>query len=240
MTPAPVQGEREAKSGMVTTKEHPGAPDAGPRDPHGASEPGLRERKAARTRAELKAVADRLFDRRGFDQVTVEDICAEVELSPRTFFRYFHNKDEIVFTGVQAQYDRVLAELARRPPEEPAPEALRETILEMLSDPSYGREAKRIHRQILGSPELMRASLATFRRFRDQLVAAVVQRPPFAGDERRARLLVGIIVVALEAAIDEWAEDPVPPLRSELTTVFEEVAEVAAGLQGSTKARRSR
>lgn len=211
-------------------------------DPIGASTstPGLRERKQARTRAELKAVADRLFDRHGFDHVTVEDICAEVELSPRTFFRYFHNKDEIVFTGVQAQYERVLKELDSRPPGEPAADALRETILEMLSDPSYGREAKRIHRQILGSPELMRASLATFRRFRDQLVDLVVDRPPCAGDRRRAQLLVGVVLVALEVAIEEWAEDPVPPLRSELACLFGQMAEVAAALHSPAAAPRAR
>lgn len=189
-----------------------------------SSRPGLRERKQARTRAELKAVADRLFDLRGFDHVTVEDICTEVDLSPRTFFRYFRNKDDIVFAGLQPRYDRTLEELRKRPAEEPAYEALSAAILDTLGDPDYEREAHRIHRQITASPELMRASLATYRRFRDQLVDLLVDRPPCNGDTRRARLLIGVALVAVEIAIDEWSEHPGRPLRPQLEATLRQTS----------------
>lgn len=200
--------------------------------PHSSPRPGLRQRKQARTRAELKAVADRLFDEHGFDHVTVEDICAEVDLSPRTFFRYFRNKDDIVFAGLQPRYDRVLDELRSRSEDEPAYEALSHALLGVLGDPDYEHEAGRIHRQITGSPELMRASLATYRRFRDQLVDLIVARPPCGGDPRRARLLIGVALVALEVAIDEWSEEPSRPLRPQLAAALRQVSG-AVGTMGS-------
>lgn len=58
---------------------------------------GLRERKKRATRSALQSSAVALFRRHGPDAVTVEDICADAGVSPRTFFNYFSTKEEAVF-----------------------------------------------------------------------------------------------------------------------------------------------
>ena len=58
---------------------------------HAASE-GLRYRKKLKARLAAERAALELVLERGFDGVTVEDICARAEISKKTFFNYFPSK----------------------------------------------------------------------------------------------------------------------------------------------------
>jgi len=49
----------------------------------------LNEKRSELMFGELEAVALRLFEERGFNSVTVQDIAADAKISVRTFYRYF-------------------------------------------------------------------------------------------------------------------------------------------------------
>src|SRR5262245_62916948 len=90
----------------------------------------LRERKRTRTRLMIQTEALRLFDRKGYAQTTVEEIADAAAISPRTFFRYFPSKEDVVMWD---QYDPLVVELLEgRPDDEPLAESLRAVIRESL------------------------------------------------------------------------------------------------------------
>jgi len=100
---------------------------------------GLRAvtREAIRSQVALRAVE--LLDEQGFDNTTVEDLAAAVGISPRSFFRYFPTKEDVVIGNLMPMGRLVEKELLARPKSEAAWAALRESLSPMVlsteSDP---------------------------------------------------------------------------------------------------------
>ncbi|WP_223835745.1 TetR/AcrR family transcriptional regulator [Streptomyces venezuelae] len=90
---------------------------------------GLRERKKRRTRNALLRAALLLFLSQGYERTTVDEITDAVNVSQRTFFRYFANKEEVVFALQELVESRFVAELHARPAAEGPFEALRGAAL---------------------------------------------------------------------------------------------------------------
>ncbi|GAA0602560.1 TetR family transcriptional regulator [Actinomadura livida] len=100
-----------------------GASGPGPRPP------GRRERKKQRTREALVDAAFDLFSAKGFDATTVEEIADAVDVSSRTFFRYFASKEDVALTFQEEQTRAIMAALAERPADEPIMTALRRAVV---------------------------------------------------------------------------------------------------------------
>src|SRR5256714_941819 len=86
---------------------------------------GLRERKKQRTRDALVDAAFALFRRKGFEATTIDEIADAVDVSPRTFFRYFESKEDVALTLLDLQFSTIYEEFAARPAHEPVLTALR-------------------------------------------------------------------------------------------------------------------
>jgi AcrR family transcriptional regulator len=67
----------------------------------------------ARTRLERAALE--LYSERGFHQTTVAEIAQRAGLTERTFFRYFADKREVLFSGAGALEERLVAALDSAP-----------------------------------------------------------------------------------------------------------------------------
>ena len=63
----------------------------------------------------LTRAAYELYIERGFEHVTVAEIAERAGLTKRTFFRYFDDKREVLFSGAPALQDAVVAAVADAP-----------------------------------------------------------------------------------------------------------------------------
>jgi len=95
-------------------------------------EGGLRERKKQRTKRAVMDIALRLFAENGFDATTVDEICAEAEISPSTFFRYFPTKEAAAFPDEDERVAVVEGALRARPADEPLNATIRRSALALV------------------------------------------------------------------------------------------------------------
>lgn len=167
----------------------------------------LRERKKERTRQSLTAAAVRLFIERGYEATTVDDIAALVEVSPRTFFRYFPSKDDVIVDLLREGAVDLLEQLAGRPDEEPLPQALRAAALSWahLTD-DRARSLLQLS-QVLSACPALRAHVDERRRCGAEqfarLVALRLGVDPLL--DPRPMLIVTLVSAVMANAVERWS-----------------------------------
>jgi AcrR family transcriptional regulator len=179
----------------------------------------LRDRKKDRTRRSIQAQALRLFAQKGFQATTVEEIAAAAEVAPRTFFRYFPTKEEVVFWA--AYQPTLVAFVAARPDDEPAVEALRRGIVDGLAE-FYDQDRERLLERIKLAfripalhPRLWQQQAGWAAEMAQILAGRLGARP----DDLKVRALAAAIAAALFVAIEQWqAQDG----RCDLRTLIDE------------------
>ncbi|MGW2224973.1 TetR/AcrR family transcriptional regulator [Streptomyces formicae] len=89
----------------------------------------MRELKKQRTRDALLRAALELFTTKGYEETTVDEIAEAVDVSQRTFFRHFTNKEETVFAVQHMVEARFVQALRERPADEAPFVAMRGAVL---------------------------------------------------------------------------------------------------------------
>jgi AcrR family transcriptional regulator len=189
-------------------------------------EPGLRERKKQATRDALRLAALRLAALRGWDQVRVEDIAAEVGVSTRTFNNYFASKEEAFLATAYERAARAEAALAARPADEPLWRALTNAIVDSFATEEIDLRQARLIRP---TPILAGEQLKTFAVIERALAHAVAKR--IGADIEQdiyPRLVGGAVVSATRVAFEHWTQSESElPLHAVLRDAL---GRVAAGL----------
>lgn len=191
----------------------------------------LRERTRESMRNEVVAVAFRLFTDRGFDAVTTTEIAREAGISPRSFFRYFPTKEDVVLSGLNDSGHLVRDALAGRPRQEPAWEALGHALQVLATQPSYRTDdLETMTRIIMETPSIRARDLEKYQQWEDLLVPGIAERltdttgVSSAHIEDQARALVGAAMACLRIATNrclesKGAQDPIEILMELLDTV---------------------
>lgn len=169
---------------------------------------GLRARKKAATRAGLRAAAVRLARAQGPGAVTVEAICAAVEVSPRTFFNYFAGKDEALIGVDAAEAELMAATLVDRPGGETPLVAVAGVLAEVL-DTAAGSGLW--HQQLLllrEHPGLVARVQAATRTMEAALAEGLARRSGRTATDGYVATVAAMGMTALRLALSRWLDSP--------------------------------
>ena len=171
---------------------------------------GLRERRKALTRQEITEAAVNLFERQGFDATTVEEIAAAADVSPRTFFRYFESKVEILLPQEHGDDDEPGVEelVAARPADESPIEALHQVFRHKLGDVvEHGDLAVRQYRLLMATPELRSLALEHIHDHTDEFAQMFANRLGVPADALEPQLMAAAVTGAMWTVMDHWVAE---------------------------------
>ncbi|MEU0280338.1 TetR/AcrR family transcriptional regulator [Streptomyces sp. NPDC088147] len=191
-------------------------------NPHPSSDPGgrlpLRERKKQRTREALVDAALELFTERGFQGVTLDELCDAVDTSKRTFFRHFTSKEDVAMTPLHDLWRAFLDDVENREPDGgPLLELLRESLLAALDRVHTDQWAHRVllNRRLAEQTPSIEAHGLRFCRDTTRTALDTLHRRLGldTADDPRPRLAVDMLLAAWHCALDTWTAQPDTPTR---------------------------
>jgi AcrR family transcriptional regulator len=166
----------------------------------------LRERKKLETRQALALAAMRLAVERGLENVRVEDITDQVNVSRRTFTNYFSSKEEAIASLSADRFARAAEALAGRPADESLSDSLA-VALAAQHEIAARLDPERVGpiRMMMTSPALQGEALKTMVAAEAPLAKVIAER---TGADPQSDLyphvLAAAVMAAVRAATEHW------------------------------------
>ena len=167
----------------------------------------LRERKKRLAQATIEETALRLFQQRGYEHTSIQDIADAVMMSSRTFFRYFASKEDVLLEPMRAIQSEGLRFLEHAAPTVSPHPALRATF-EYLASRYQQQRASLLTRYqvVMQIPSIASLYLSALMETEPALCDALCSHLEAATNRHEIRLLVAIYMAALRVALEEWLE----------------------------------
>jgi TetR/AcrR family transcriptional regulator, regulator of mycofactocin system len=164
--------------------------------------------------AAIEEAAFSLFEERGFEATTIDDIAAHLGIGRRTLFRYYPSKNDILWGQFDDSLRSFEAHFAAIPADVPLATAIRDALIEFNRlDPSAVPQHRRRMRLLLTAPALLAHSELRYAAWRDVVARFVASRrgeapsalvPTLAG---RVSLAVALTAYERWLASDDVALD---------------------------------
>jgi AcrR family transcriptional regulator len=196
---------------------------------------GLRERKRTRTRLMIQGEAMRLFAEKGYANTTVDDIAYAAAISPRTFFRYFPTKEDVV---IWDEYDPIASDLFdARPADEPLAESLRAVVHDAIGG-LYQRDREELLlrvRLLMTAPELRARMRDDQRNAEKRMAAYLAAKRGLPQDGLDVQVLASAFGSAINVALEAWVHDGGT---SDLLAIFDQALDaLVSGMRELSDAR---
>lgn len=167
--------------------------------------PSLRERTREAVRSEIRRQALALFVAQGFDETKTDDIARAAGISPRSFFRYFATKEDVLVGESLSLGDVVAAAFAERPLEEDVWTSLRHCLEPVVArfreDPRYALDLMTV---VMSTASLRAHHFEKHLAWERLLVPRALER--LGDDLMRAEVLAHAALACLDVALSHWVD----------------------------------
>jgi AcrR family transcriptional regulator len=167
----------------------------------------LRERKKSATRKAIEDAAWELFGERGYSATSVDDIAERAGVAPRTFFRYFPTKADVLYGEINEAVAVFSEALHSRPADEPLITSLVAANQAVAS--IFEHDRKRMTQRFAlqrdaGLDEMGENVRQRFAKVTEDFVLERAAGSPDA--DVRARLVAGVLMATKVVANEHWLE----------------------------------
>jgi AcrR family transcriptional regulator len=176
-------------------------------------------------RDRLREAAFSLFEERGYEQTTVDDITERAGLGRTTFFRNFRSKEDVIFPD----HDRMLEQIEERlatsshgSPLAAVSGAVRLALLHYLDEGNLARQRYKLTCKVAALRDREIASVARYQRlFREFIAQQTGGRTESAS--LQAELMAAAVVAAHNHVLRRWLRAQCPDPLDEFDTALQGV-----------------
>lgn len=175
---------------------------------HNLRRVGLRERKKMLAREAIEEAALRLFHERGYENTSIEDIAEAVVMSPRTFFRYFASKEDVVFASWQEIVDTVVVFLSQLP-QDASLYAILSAVLDHISTIFQARQERSLimYQVVMTTPVLIPPYLYLLTSLEQIIHPIIIQRWNMQQDDQHMMLVIATTITSFRVTLQSWLQD---------------------------------
>jgi TetR/AcrR family transcriptional regulator, regulator of mycofactocin system len=203
-----------------------------------SDEPSRRPgRRPSSSRADIEHVALELFERKGFEETTVDDIAAAAGIGRRTVFRYFPSKNDIPWGDFEGSLEVMRAGLADDTSDDDLMTVITRAVL------AFNRfEHDELHwlrrrmRLLLGVPALTAHAALKYGEWRLVVAGFAAERCGLDPDDLLPRTLGYAALGAAIAAYESWLDDEESDLAELLAASYDQLRTGFAALTVPSRA----
>jgi TetR/AcrR family transcriptional regulator, regulator of mycofactocin system len=163
----------------------------------------LRDRNRLRTRAEIAEAALGLFEEKGYEAVTVDQIAGVAGVSSATFFRYFKTKEDVLFTHEDEAAEELVARVRAREDRSRTVAALVAPVVDYADSLTDG-SVPRLTRLVMSTRTLEARSLRIRLRWEHAVALELAREADVPHPRLEETTTAAIAVSCLTSALRHW------------------------------------
>ncbi|QLL07393.1 TetR family transcriptional regulator [Mycobacterium vicinigordonae] len=204
----------------------------------GGAKLGLRERKKVKLRENIVRCAVELFEQRGFDETSIDEIAERAEISPSTFFRYYATKEEVLLGADAALLQILIGCVSESFGRRPSLNGVMDGFLEFAQRfDGMQDDLSRRRARLLSVSESVQARAAHSQLLWERAVAEELARiDRLSKPELRHEILASTVMGAYSVAVVRWRKQRRERLVELLRAAFAELL----GLLGDSDGESAR